>query len=353
MVIRPNFDKRMQNTPSSIWEDIARIDELKGKWSAGSTLHPQILGRLKKSVLITSTGASTRIEGAKLSDEDIDKLMRGIAIEKFSDRDRQEVQGYFELLSNVFESWKTLSFSESTIKHFHKELLKYVEKDRLHRGDYKKTENKVHMVDSEGKSVGILFDKTPAYLTPAAMQELVEWTQKALDKELYHPLITIGNFLVEFLKIHPFTDGNGRLSRVLANLLLLKKGYLYMPYISHEKLIEDNKPDYYMALRKTQKTFSTGKETITPWLGFFVKIILVQSKMAVKLFTQESIEKTLSPIQMKVWTYLQQVRQASPLELARKTHTARSTISQVLNKFLKLKRIERIGLGRSTRYRLV
>ena len=200
----------------------------------------QVLGRLKRSVLVTSTGASTRIEGARLSDEDIEKLMRGISIQKFADRDKQEVKGYYELLQNVFDAWKHIRFSENTIKHFHKELLKYVQKDRLHRGEYKKTENKVHMIDAEGKSVGILFDTTPAYLTPKEMQELVEAAQNAFKENKYPPLLIIGNFLVEFLKIHPFQDGNGRISRILTNLLLLHSGYQYMPYVSHEKLVEDN-----------------------------------------------------------------------------------------------------------------
>ena len=347
------LDLRLQNIQGDIWKDIALIDELKGRWSASANLHPQILSRLKRSVLITSTGASTRIEGAVLSDEDIEKLMRGISIEKFTDRDVAEVKGYFELLQNVFNSWQTLVFSESTIKHFHKELLKYVEKDELHRGNYKRNENKVHMIDEKGQPIGILFDTTPAYLTSISMQELVEWTGKALKEKSYHPILTIGNFLVEFLQIHPFQDGNGRLSRILTNLLLLKEGYLYMPYVSHEKLVEGNKPDYYVALRNSQKTFNTTKEDITAWLQFFIKTILTQSQMAVNLLTAETIEKTLSPIQLVVWEYLQKVGQASPLEISKKSNVARPTVNQVLNKLLKFKKIERIGLGRSTRYRLI
>ena len=163
MAAKTYFDQRLQNLATSIVSDVAKIDELKGMWVAGAQLNPVVLGRLKRSVLITSTGASTRIEGARLSDEDVAKLMRGISIEKFADRDKQEVKGYFELLQNVFNSWKNLSLNEGTIKHFHKELLKYVEKDKLHRGEYKKSENKVHMVNAAGESIGILFDTTPAY----------------------------------------------------------------------------------------------------------------------------------------------------------------------------------------------
>lgn len=347
------LDKRLTNIPSSIWVEIARIDELKGHWVASSQLHPQVLGRLKRSVLVISTGASTRIEGAKLSDFDIEKLMRGISIEKFTDRDVAEVKGYYELLLNIFDSWQDLSLSESTIKHFHKELLKYVEKDVLHRGEYKKMENKVHMVDTKGNSIGILFDTTPAYLTPGAMRDLVDWTKEALTHRKYHPIIIIGNFLVEFLQIHPFQDGNGRLSRILTNLLLLKQGYLYMPYISHEKLIEDNKPDYYLALRNSQNTFNNDNESIVPWLDFFVQILFKQSQMAIDLLSTETIEKTLSEKQLVVWEYLQKVGEASPMGLSQNTGVARPTINQVMEKLIGLKKVERIGLGRSTRYRVV
>ncbi len=351
MAKNKRFDQWLAQIPADIWSKITQIDELKGQWIAGARLSPQVLGRLKRSVLITSTGASTRIEGARLSDEDVEKMMRGIDIQKFTDRDKQEVKGYFELLENVFDSWRSLKFSESTIKHFHKELLKHVKKNELHRGDYKKEENKVQMIDAVGKSVGVLFDTTPAYLTPKEMQELVEWTQQALAERKYHPLLVIGSFLVEFLQIHPFKDGNGRLSRVLTNLLLLKEGYLYMPYISHEKLVEDNKPDYYMALRRSQKTFKTEHENIIPWLDFFLTIFLKQSQMAVELLSKENIEKLLSKKQLAVWQYLQEVEEATPGEIAKKAKVVRPTVNQALDRLLRLKKVERIGLGRSTRYR--
>lgn len=351
MAKNKRFDQWLAQIPAYIWSKITQIDELKGQWIAGARLSPQVLGRLKRSVLITSTGASTRIEGARLSDEDVEKMMRGIDIQKFTDRDKQEVKGYFELLENVFDSWKSLKFSENTIKHFHKELLKYVKKDELHRGNYKKEENKVQTIDAAGKSVGVLFDTTPAYLTPKEIQELVEWTQQVLVEKKYHPLLVIGSFLVEFLQIHPFKDGNGRLSRVLTNLLLLKEGYLYMPYISHEKLVEDNKPEYYLALRQSQKTFKTKHENIIPWLDFFLAIFLKQSQMAVELLSKENIEKLLSKKQLTVWQYLQEVEEATPGEIAKKAKVARPTVNQALDRLLRLKKVERIGLGRSTRYR--
>jgi len=351
--MKTRFDIRLQHIPQEIWLKITQIEVLKGKWEGNTKLSPQILGRLKKSVLITSTGASTRIEGSKLSDEDIEKMLRGISIQKFSNRDKQEVQGYYELLQNVFNSWETLRFNENVIKHFHKELLKHVEKDVFHRGEYKKQENAVEMINAKGESVGIFFETTKAYLTPKEMNELVDWTKDALQQKLYHPLLIIGNFLVEFLNIHPFRDGNGRLSRILTNLMFLKEGYAYMPYISHEKLIEDNKPEYYLALRKSQKTLRTKQPDITDWLNFFFDILIKQSNMAIDLLTQENIETILSPKQLIVWHFLQTVDEVTPREIAKQTHVLRPTINQVVNKLLALKKIKRIGQGSTTRYQKI
>ena len=347
------FSHRLQDIDSRILEKISEVDKIKSHWSAGVQLDPQILAGLKKSVLITSTGASTRIEGAKLSDEDIERMMRGISIQKFSNRDGQEVKGYHELLSNVFENWQSIPFSESTIKFFHRELLKYTEKDELHRGEYKKKENKVAMISPVGGDMRILFDTTSPHLVAKEMQELVEWTQEALTDKKLHPLLVIGNFVVEFLKIHPFEDGNGRLSRVLTNLLLLQNGYSYMPYVSHEKLIEDNKPEYYVALRQSQKTFGTENENLAPWLNFFLMILLDQSKRAAALISKEEIDKLLSRQQQIVWKYLESVHEATPLEISKAVGVPRPTVSQAITKLLKLKRIERVGVGRATRYRKI
>lgn len=348
-----NYNKRIQNIPQNLWSLINQIDELKGRWVGGAKMNPQALGRLKRSTLVTSTGASTRIEGAKLTDEDIEKMMRGLSLQKFADRDKQEVQGYYELLENVFNSYEKIPFSESSIQHLHKELLKYVEKDKLHRGEYKKTENRVEMINEEGQSVGVLFDTTPAWLTPKEMQELVEWTHEAIVLKEIHPILITAHFLVEFLNIHPFQDGNGRLSRVLTNVMMLRAGYVYMPYVSHEKLIEDNKAEYYLALRKSQKTLKTDSPDILPWLEFFLNVLLTQTKQAIELLSKENIDKLLSPKQLLVWQYLEKVPEATPGEIAKNANVARPTVSQALDTLLRLKKVERIGQGRTTRYKKI
>jgi Fic family protein len=348
--IEEKFNKRLDNLSKNIWQKIAKIDNFSGQWTAGVKLSPQILMSLKKSVLISSTGSSTRIEGSKLSDEEIEKLMKGISIQNFSNRDKQEVRGYYELLENVFNSYDNIQFNENTIKHFHKELLKYAEKDKEHRGEYKKRENKVMVINQKGESLGILFDTTPAYLTPKEMLELIEWTKESLEKKEFHPLLIISNFLVEFLKIHPFEDGNGRLSRIITNLLLLKNDYSYIPYISHEKIIEDNKPEYYIALRNSQKT---NNKNISFWIDFFLNVLLKQSKMAIELLSSEKLEKILTQKQLNVFNYLKEFKQALPSEISKKTKIALPTVRQSLKKLLNLKKIERIGRGRSTMYRFL
>lgn len=330
---------------------IIEIEKMSGMWTVGVKLAPQILSVLKRSTIITSTGSSTRVEGSKLTDKEIEKLFStGLKVKKFSTRDEQEVAGYKELLENVFNSYKNIKFSESTIKHFHKELLKYSDKDQKHLGEYKFGDNSVVATDKDGKTVGIIFEPTKPYLTSKEMQELLAWTEEAFREKIFHPLLVIANFIMEFLSIHPFQDGNGRTSRVLTNFLMLKFGYDYMPYVSHEKLIEDNKDRYYLALNKSQKT---KNHNITLWLGFFLEMILEQVKLAVKLGDKERIEIFLSPKQLQVWQFMQERSETTPKEIREKLNIATATVLQVLNKLTEMKKIERLGEGRATRYKVI
>jgi len=348
--ITQKFDYRIKTIDPHIVALLAAIDEVKGQFKAGLRMTPQAITSLKKSVLITSAGASTRIEGAKLSDKQVEKVMRGLAVSKFADRDSQEVQGYLETLQNVFNNYEILPLRESLILSLHKELLKYSTKDELQRGKYKMKENTVGVLGPDGKIARIMFETTKAYLTPKEMQELVEWTAEALQENRFHTLLTIANFVVEFLKIHPFEDGNGRLSRVLTNLLLLRAGYSFVQYVSHEQLVEKRKDEYYIALRKSQETFKTEHKTIAPWLNFFLSVVKEQATKALSYLEEEKVEDTLSPKQYKVWTYISSVGEASPSDIVRATHVVMPTVRQALDRLVELGTIKRIGRGRGTRY---
>ena len=348
--ITRKFDHRIKNPDPHIVALLAEIDGIRGEFKSGLRMTPRAITNLRKSTLITSAGASNRIEGGKLNDEEVEKVMRGLAVSKFADRDSQEVQGYLETLQNVFDSFQTLPLRESVITSLHNQLLKYSRKDDTHRGGYKKKENTVGVLGPDGKVARIMFETTKAYLTPKEMQELVDWTADALEKNRFHQLLIIANFIVEFLKIHPFEDGNGRLSRVLTNLLLLRSGYQFVQYVSHEQIVERRKDEYYIGLRKSQETFKTDRDTISPWLNFFLAVIKEQATKALAYLEEEKIEDTLSPKQYEVWKYLSSVEEAAPGEIVKATDIALGTVRQALDRLVELGKIKRVGRGRATRY---
>ena len=207
----------------------------------------------------------------------------------------------------------------------------------------------VGVIDNDGKVTKVIFETTPAWQTASEMTELVEWTKESLEKERFHPLLIIANFIIEFLKIHPFEDGNGRLSRVLTNLLLLKFDYVFVEYISHEQIIEKRKDEYYLALRSSQQTFKTEKETISPWLNFFLSVVKDQATKALKLVSQKH-EDELTLNQQKILEFFENRNQASPLEISNATGILIVTVRKSLEKLLGLKKVKRVGKGRATRY---
>src|SRR3990167_1304626 len=348
--ITHKFDSRIDTPEPHIVALLGEIDGIRGEFKSGLRMMPQAITNLKKSTLITSAGASTRIEGAHLTDGDVEKIMRGLAVSRFADRDSQEVQGYLETLQNIFDSFETLPLRESVITSLHNQLLKYSTKDDTHRGVYKKKENAVGVLGADGKVAKVLFETTPAYLVVKEMQELVEWTRDTLDKSRFHHLLIIANFIVEFLKIHPFEDGNGRLSRELTNLLLLRSGYQFVQYVSHEQIVERRKDEYYLALRKSQETFKTEHDTIVPWLNFFLSVVKEQATKALSYLQDEKVEDTLSPKQYEVWKYLSSVGEAAPGEIAKATGVVGVTVSQALERLIELGLVKRVGRGRGTRY---
>jgi Fic family protein len=348
--IKQKFDYRIKNLDPHVVALLGDIDGIRGEFKSGLRMTPQAITNLRKSTLITSAGASTRIEGSRLVDKEVEKILRGLAVSKFADRDSQEVQGYLETLQNVFDSYETLPLSESTIMSLHNQLLKYVDKDSAHRGVYKKKENAVGVLGPDGKVVQIMFETTPAYLTAKEMQELVEWTIDAFEKNRFHQLLIIANFIVEFLKIHQFEDGNGRLSRVLTNLLLLRSGYQFVQYVSHEQIVEHRKDEYYIALRKSQKTFKTDHDTISPWLNFFLSVIKEQATKALSYLEEEKVEDMLSPKQYEVWKYISSVNETGPGEVVKVTGIALGTVRQALDRLVEYGKVKRVGRGRGTRY---
>jgi Fic family protein len=268
---------------------ITRIDEFKGAWSALGTLAPDRLSALRRVATIESIGSSTRIEGSRLSDRDVERLLSNLQIHTFTTRDEQEVAGYAEVMDLMFASWQDISLTENHIKQLHQNLLVYSDKDTHHRGHYKTSNNSVAAFDEEGNPLGVVFETATPFDTPRLMTELVTWFNEERTNDRLHPLLLIGIWVVVFLEIHPFQDGNGRLSRILTTLLLLQAGYAYVPYSSLESVIEQNKEAYYLTLRQTQGTIRTDASDWQPWLLFFLKALAEQVRRLNRKLEREKL----------------------------------------------------------------
>lgn len=344
------FGKRIPLS-QDILAKISKIDQFQGLWQGSLRLSPQILGRLKSFVVITSTGASTRIEGAKMTDEEISRFLRGLKTNTPKGRDQEEVAGYADLIGRVFDSWKTMKLTEGWIQQFHSILLQFSEKDKFHKGKYKDGDNTVVMTNEQKENV-VLFNPTHSYLVKGEMLSAIEWTNARLSDGAIHPLLVIANFIFEFLAIHPFTDGNGRVSRALTNFLLLQAGYSYVPYVSLDEIIEQTKVDYYLALRVTQKNHGTEHEDISPWVEYFLTALLEQSERARKITNQDQPEKLLSEKQKDIYKLFVDDKEMGVAEIISmlKDEIPRDTIKQAITRLVKLKLLEKVGLGRGTRY---
>ena len=345
------LEKRLKIAPHMVTQ-LAKIDELRGRWQGGIRLSPHILGRLKKSVIITSTGASTRIEGSVMSDKEIERFLRGLKSHPPKNRDEEEVAGYADLTGRVFDNYQTLKLTEGQILQFHKILLQFSKKDLRHRGQYKSSDNIVVARTSDGRE-RVLFRPTPPYLVKKEMDDALIRTRDALKKGEHHPILVICDFIFEFLAIHPFIDGNGRLSRALTNLLLLQAGYPHIPYVSMEEIIEERLADYYQALRTTQAKHKTAHEDITPWVDFMLKVLLTQSEKARALMESEQPEKLLSASQAAIYALFTPGTELAVADIrkALKGKTPDVSIKQVLTRLVFLRLLELIGQGRATRYK--
>lgn len=336
---------------TEILKYISEIDEFKGKWQATQDLAPDRLSTLKRIATIESVGSSTRIEGAKLTDEQVEKLLSKLEQKSFTTRDEQEVAGYADAMDMVFESYDHIALTENHIKQLHGVLLKYSTKDAEHRGAYKNVTNHVEAFDADGKSIGVVFQTATPFETPLMMKELVEWYNAQANEETQHPLLLVAVFIVVFLAIHPFKDGNGRLSRILTTLLLLRAGYSYVPYSSMETVIEANKENYYLALRRTQQTIRTESQNWEAWLTFFLKTMVKQKdNLAFKVKEERSLREALPALSRTILEMANTRSEITVREIEDATQANRNTIKAHLKKLAEQEYLVAVGKGRGARY---
>ena len=342
-------------TPKIIINDeilklIAAIDEFKGAWRAFQNLAPDTLNRLRKVATVESIASSTRIEGAKLSDSEVEKLLSGVGLTSFHSRDEEEVAGYADAVSLVFKSFNEINLTENHIRQLHQILLKYSGKDSRHRGEYKKLPNHVEAFDANGKSMGVIFQTATPFETPFKMHELVEWFEKAENEKQQHRLILIAVFIVHFLAVHPFQDGNGRLSRIITTLLLMRAGYLYVPYSSLEHIVEENKDNYYLSLRRAQSTLDTDNFQLPEWITFFLRSLKRQADV---LSTKLDAEQKLISITSLSQAILQASRERGTItirDMVKITGASRNTIKAHVQNLVRKNLLFREGKGKGAWY---
>ncbi|QCL97757.1 Fic family protein [Agrobacterium tumefaciens] len=332
---------------------IAEIDEFKGAWRAIGRIAPERLSSLRRVATIESVGSSTRIEGARLTDQEVEKLLANIRLGSFTTRDEQEVAGYAEVMETIFSAYEAIAFTENHIRQLHRDLLAHSTKDERHRGAYKTLSNNVEAFNEQGESLGIVFETASPFDTPRRMEDLIAWLDEQGREKLLHPLLVIAIFVVVFLEIHPFQDGNGRLSRVLTTLLLLRAGYAYVPYSSLESIIEQSKESYYISLRRTQGTIRSTEPDWNPWIEFFLRALHRQKiRLEKKMERERIILADMPELSVALLELAREHGRISVAEAARITHASRHTIKDHLKALVDQGHLVLRGAGRGAWYGL-
>jgi Fic family protein len=330
---------------------IAEIDEFKGAWRAIGRIAPERLSALRRVATIESIGSSTRIEGAKLSNREVEQLLSNTRLRSLATRDEQEVAGYAEVMETIFEHWDAIPLTENHIKQLHRDLLVHSAKDERHRGAYKTLPNHVEAFDADGKSLGVVFATAAPFDTPRLMSELVSWARQSEQDKALHSLLVIAVFVVVFLEIHPFQDGNGRLSRILTTLLLLRAGYAYAPYSSLESIIEQSKDSYYLALRRTQATIRTPAPNWAPWIDFFLGALQQQKRrLGAKIERERITLGDLPELSVKILELAHARGRVTIAEAAKVTGASRNTVKDHVRALTDRKHLARHGAGRGVWY---
>lgn len=329
-------------------EAISKIDRFDASWSAIEKIEGNTLKQLKTIATIKSVGASTRIEGSKMSNEEVEVLLNNIDISKMEDRDQQEVLGYFNALDLISESYEDIEITEGNIKNLHNVLLKYSKKDTWHRGDYKQQSNVVEATHTDGTKQLIFQTTEPGFSTNEAMKSLVKWYRT--DKKT-HSLVKCALFTYDFLSIHPFQDGNGRLSRLISTLLLLKNGYKWIQYVSFENEIEHRKTEYYRVLQTCQQ--NRPNENVDAWVNFFFDSLLNIQQQLMNKLDISGIETQLAPREKSILTFIGNNPGCKSGEIAEKLGIPNPTVKRILPNLIEKNLIEKHGNGPGTNYTLI
>jgi Fic family protein len=332
-----------------ILSEIAKIDRFDAAWTNFEKREGDSLKQLKSIATVQSVGASTRIEGSRMTDDEVEVLIKRIEISAFEERDQQEVAGYFETLDTISEHFASIEITENQVMGLHILLMKYGDKDVWHRGKFKQVSNTVEANLADGSKQVIFKTSEPGLRTQDDMIRLFNWYHT--DQETV-PLIKVAVFVYEFLSIHPFQDGNGRLSRLLGSLLLLKNGYSWIQYISFENEIENRKSAYYKVLMDTQR--NRPGENITEWLRFFLSCLShIQNNLMLKLDQRKMDNAAANQRERKILFFIENHPGSRSGEISSKLDIPLPTAKKTLAELVEKKLVLREGIGRATAYFLI
>lgn len=336
------------NIDLKLINELSRIDKFEGLWYAVEKREVRSLKQLKSVATVRSVGASTRIEGSALTDNEVEVLIAAVQPHKMEERDVQEVIGYYEALGLISDSFKDIEITESNIKHLHNVLMRYSTKDEWHRGDYKQHSNVVEATNVDGSKYTVFKTTEPGFATDDAMRRLIFWYQTEREA---HPIIKCALFVYEFLSIHPFQDGNGRLSRLLATLLLVKNGYGWVEYVSFEHEIESRKSEYYSVLMQCQK--ERPGENVSPWLMFFLSCLNAIQVQLMEKLKADSTTSAMSPRDKMIYVFIESHPGCRSGEIAEKLDIPLPTIKKILAGMSEKNFINKQGTGRGTHYTIM
>ena len=281
----------------------------------------------------------------------MERLLSNLETGSFATRDEQEVAGYADAMQTVFTAWDLIDLTENHVRQLHRDLLKHSEKDQRHRGTYKTLPNHVEAFGPGGERLGVVFQTATPFDTPRLTADLLSWTRARLAEADAHPLLAIAVFVVVFLAIHPFQDGNGRLSRILTTLLLLRTGYVYVPYCSLESVIERSRDAYYLALRRTQATLGTGAPDWGPWFACFLGALQRHKRQLERKIERERVMLAdLPELSVQILGIARDHGRVTVAAAERATGASRNTIKGHLKALTRDGRLTRHGAGRGTWY---
>ncbi|MBP1569647.1 MAG: Fic family protein [Oscillospiraceae bacterium] len=329
---------------SEILSYVAQIHEFKGRQEFYLKQKPAELDRLVEIAKVQSTEASNEIEGIRTTNTRLKQLCADKTTPK--NRDEKEIMGYRDVLNTIHESYEYIPFKSNYILQLHRDLYKYSEKSI--GGSFKNSQNIISATDANGNSY-VLFTPMAPYETPEAMDKICENFEKAVDAQSIDPLILIPVAIHDFLCVHPFNDGNGRMSRLLTTLLLYRSGYMIGKYISLESKIAKNKALYYEALEQSQANWHEGKEDATPFIKYLLGIILAAYRdVEVRIDIAGDKRSVLDTVRKAAYSKIGKMTKAELMELC--PSVAKSSVEAAIKKLVDSGELLKHGSGRATFY---